>query len=308
MTSTPNTVAPPITDLREQFVRTTHDLLDNDPQIALVLAEISRAQFDGVAQRHPDRVINVGIREQLMVSAGAGLALAGMRPIVHTFGSFLIERAWEQIKLDFSHQGLDGVLVGAYGSYDSSTGGRTHQAPGDVALLDTLRDWTIHTPGHPREVDALIRESVRAGGRSYVRIGGQPNTEAHARTDGRLTVLRQGSRGTVVAVATTLEAVSAATADLDVTLLYASTVRPFDAGTLRETLGRPRVIMVEPYLAGTSANEIAVALSDRDHRQLGLGVGDPDVHRYGNPADHDRLHRLDPAGLRRSVAAFLDAD
>lgn len=294
-----------VADLREQFTVTAADLVDNDPRVAIILAEISASTLAGVAARHPDRVINVGIREQLLVSAGAGLALAGLRPIVHTFGAFLVERAWEQVKLDFGHQGLPGVLVGAYGSYDYAAGGRTHQAPGDVALVDTLRDWTIHTPGHPAELDAQLRQAVRFAGRTYLRIGGEANREPHLAPDGAMTALKRGGRGTVVAVGTTLTAVLAATADLDVTVLYAPTIRPFDARTLRQTLGAARVVMVEPYLAGTSAAAVASALVDLDHRQLGLGVTDPDLHRYGSPADHDRRHGLDPAGIRAAVEGFL---
>ena len=86
--------------MRETFLATTEQILDADPDVAIVLADISAAQLAGAARRHPDRVINVGIREQLLVSTGAGLALAGLRPIVHTFPSFLVERGFEQIKLD----------------------------------------------------------------------------------------------------------------------------------------------------------------------------------------------------------------
>ena len=93
-------------------------------------------------------MINVGIREQLLVNVGAGLALTGMRPIVHTFGSFLVERAFEQVKLGFGHQDVGGVLVGAGGSFDAPGAGRTHQSPGDVALMDTLPGVQIHAPRH----------------------------------------------------------------------------------------------------------------------------------------------------------------
>ena len=96
-------------DPRQRFARTAADLVEEDLSVALVYAEISGQYFGEVEARHPDRVINVGIREQLLVNVGAGLALSGMRPIVHTFGSFLVERAFEQIKLGFNHQDVGGV-------------------------------------------------------------------------------------------------------------------------------------------------------------------------------------------------------
>lgn len=99
-------------DARSQFARTAADLVDTDDSVALVYAEISGQFFGAVERRHPDRVVNVGIREQLLVNVGAGLALTGLRPIVHTFGSFLVERAFEQVKLGFGHQDVGGVLVG----------------------------------------------------------------------------------------------------------------------------------------------------------------------------------------------------
>ena len=91
--------------MRERFVGVTSELLDEDPRLALVLAEITMDGFRPAQARHPERVINVGIREQLLIGTGGGLALTGMRPIMHTFASFLVERPFEQIKLDFGHQG-----------------------------------------------------------------------------------------------------------------------------------------------------------------------------------------------------------
>src|SRR5262245_36136934 len=126
--------------MRERFTSVTPGLLAADPALALVLADVPAGLFEPARMRYPGRVLNLGIREQLLVSVAAGLALAGMRPIAHTFASFLVERPFEQIKLDLNHQNVGAVLVSAGGSYDYSGSGRTHQAPGDVALLDTLPD------------------------------------------------------------------------------------------------------------------------------------------------------------------------
>jgi transketolase len=90
--------------MRERFARVTAELLDADPRLAMVLADISADLFRAASRRHPDRVVNLGIREQLLISVAGGMALAGLRPIAHTFASFLVERPFEQIKLDLNHQ------------------------------------------------------------------------------------------------------------------------------------------------------------------------------------------------------------
>jgi transketolase len=294
-------------DTRETFASTTAALLEEDLSVALVYAEISGQYFREAERRHPDRVVNVGIREQLLVNVGAGLALTGMRPVVHTFASFLVERAFEQVKLGFNHQDVGGVLVGSGASYDISGGGRTHQAPGDVALMDTLPDWTVHVPGHADEVESALRLAVAGSGRDYVRVTGQQNRDPFPVTPGRFHLVRRGAGATVVAVGPMLDPVLEAVADLDVSVLYASTVRPFDGRSLRAVLGTPDVVLVEPYLAGTSSRCVDDALVDVPHRLLALGVGRRELRRYGTPADHASAHGLNAAGIRQAVAGFLAA-
>lgn len=290
---------------RVQFARTAADLVESDPSVALVYAEISGQLFGAVERRHPDRVVNVGIREQLLVNTGAGMALTGLRPIVHTFGSFLVERAFEQVKLGFGHQDVGGVLVGSGGSFDMAGGGRTHQSPGDVALLDTLPGVSIHAPSTPVEVDAVLRASVAGSGLHYVRVVEQVNAESFPHAPGRFHVVRRGAGPTVVALGPVLDDVLAATAGLDATVLYAATVRPFDGRGLRAVLASPEVVLVEPWLAGTSAHVVADALRDVPHRLLALGVGRHELRRYGTAEDHVAAHGLDAAGLRSSIAGFL---
>ncbi|WP_327349189.1 transketolase [Streptomyces sp. NBC_01321] len=294
--------------MRDRFISTTSQLLDEDPRLALVLAEISRDGFERAARAHPDRVINVGIREQLLIGAGAGMALAGLRPLVHTFASFLVERPFEQVKLDFGHQGVGGVLVSAGGSYDWPAGGFTHMSPGDVALMDTLDDWTVHVPGHPDEAEELLRQAAAEDGRVYVRLSLQSNTRARPVGAGSgFTVVREGKGGVVIAVGPMLDNVLAATDGLDVTVLYATTVRPFDGAGLRRAVGggAADVVIVEPYLAGTSTAVANDALIELPHRVLGLGVGRAELRKYGEIDEHLTAHGLDPRGLRELIGAFL---
>ncbi len=297
--------------MRDTFAATVNRAMDTDPRLTVVLAAISAGMFRGAAARHPGRVIDVGIREQAMIGVAGGLALTGMRPVVHSYAPFLVERPFEQVKLDLGHQGVGAVLVSIGGSYDASEEGRTHQAPGDVALLDTLPGWTVYAPGHPDEVRAALEAALPGEDRVYVRLSGNSNRAAMP-LDGRLGVVRTGSprsAGVVVAVGPMLDRVLEATADLDVTVAYTATVRPFDREGLSALVGaagNADVLVVEPYLRGTSAHEVAAALADRRHRQLGLGVArDREVRAYGTPAQHARTHGLDTEGIAKAARAFF---
>ncbi|MEV0238692.1 transketolase [Streptomyces sp. NPDC050674] len=296
--------------MRERFAPVVSRLLDEDPRVAVVLAAIGTDGFAGAARRHPGRVVDVGIREQLLVGAAAGMALTGLRPVVHTFASFLVERPFEQIKLDLGHQGVGAVLVSAAASFDWPAGGYTHMAPGDVALLDTLDGWTVHVPGHPDEAETLLRHAVGAGDdKVYVRLSLQANERALPVDGERFRTVREGRSGVVVAVGPMLDAVLAATEGLDVTVLYATTVRPFDAAALRratEAAGTD-VVLVEPYLAGTSTAAAGDALSDVPHRVLGLGVGRRELRRYGRLEEHVAAHGLDARSLRERIGSFVGA-
>ena len=293
--------------MRERFTTVVSSALDADPRVAVVLADVGVSRFEasGAALRHPERVVNVGIREQLLVSVAAGMALEGMRPVVHSYAPFLVERPFEQVKLDLGHQDVGAVLVSVGASYDAAAEGRTHQSPGDVALLATLPGWTIQVPGHPDELEAMLEAALAGDGRVYIRL--TEETNAHAYDEWRLQVVRRGSVGTpfVLAVGPTLDPVLEATAGLDVTVAYVATVRPFDTAGLRAAVQGSDLVLVEPTLAGTSAAEVSAALSDRPHRLAALGVGNVELRRYGTGAEHRAAHGLDAAGIRRSLDAFL---
>jgi transketolase len=287
--------------MRSRFYALAGQALEDDPRVALVTAEIGVGELPA----HP-RHFNVGIREQLMIGVAAGLALEGMRPVAHSYTPFLVERPYEQVKLDLGHQDLGAVLVSTGASYDAARAGRTHQAPEDVAVMAALPGWTIHVPGHPDELERVFRRALGSDDRVYIRMSEEQNA---ARVDGDgIVVLRRGENGApfVLAVGPTLSETLAATADLDVTVAYTATPRPFDAEGLRGAFGDGRdVVLVEPYLTGTSTAEVAAALVDRPTRIFSIGVPLGEFRHYGTPAEHRAAHGLDAHGIRASIDRFL---
>ncbi len=284
--------------MRQRFYELTAEALRNNERVWAVIAEIGAGELPS----NP-RLVNVGIREQLMIGVAAGLALEGYRPIVHSYAPFLVERPWEQIKLDLGHNDLGAVLVSNGASYDASAAGRTHHAPEDVALLAALPGWRIEVPGHPDEFERAFARALCGNDRVYIRTSLEENP-APVDSDG-LVRLRDGLP-LVLAVGPTLAPMLEATADLDVGLAYLTTVRPFPHVELREAVGDgDEVILVEPYLAGTSAAEIAAALVDRPHRVLAIGIENPELRRYGTPEEHRAAHGLDAHGIRAALQRFL---
>lgn len=291
--------------MRQRFAEVMTELLDEQSDVAVVLADISVGLFRDAKQRHPDRVINVGIREQLLIGVTGGFALAGVRPVAHTYAPFLVQRAYEQIKLDLTHQDVGAVLVSIGGSYEASKEGRTHQAPEDVALFDGLAGWTVHVPGHEDEAERLLRSAVAGTDRVYIRLSEIQNEYPLEVGLGQGAVLRKGSRGAVLAVGPTLSNVLAATQGLDVSVVYTATARPLDTAALRDASPSPNYVLVEPYLTGTSAQVVSSALSSRPHRMLCLGVAAEEIRKYGSPREQERARGLDVASLRIAIGNFV---
>jgi transketolase len=293
--------------MRRAAAEAVVELFQEDPRVAIVLAEISTDLFEPAFRHDPRRAVNVGIMEQSMVGVAAGFALEGLLPVVHTIAPFLAERALEQVKLDFGYQGLEGLFVSTGASYDYATSGFTHHSPGDVAALSTVPGMEIVIPGAAAEAHALVRAKHGNGRPTYVRTTVAENGAARELVPSGLTHVRRGAELTVVAVGPMLDRTLAALEGIDATVLYATTVLPLDAATLAAETVSTDVVVVEPFFEGTLAGQVAAALAHRPTRLLSIGVPRRAITSYGTTAEHDHELGLDTAGIRERVRAFAAA-
>lgn len=292
--------------MREQMGITACDLFAQDDRLAIVLAEISTQYFEPALQSDPRRAVNLGIMEQSMVGVAAGFAMEGFHPLVHTITPFLVERPLEQIKLDFGYQGLGGTFVSAGASYDYGVEGATHHSPADVQAMLTIPGVEVVVPGSAAEVDRAIRSTYADGRITYIRTSVASNLASFETELGQAEILRRGGRGTVLAVGPMLDRTLAAVEGTDVTVMYVTSIAPFDADTLaREAIG-PNVVVVEPFYEGTLTATVASALAARASRIGSVGVPRRFIHTYGQLEEHDREVGLDTAGIRERIATFLD--
>jgi transketolase len=291
--------------MRAQAIDTVAELFEDNPRVAVVLAEISVDRFQPVFAHDPARAVNVGIMEQTMVGVAAGYALEGFHPVIHTITPFVAERALEQLKLDFGNQELGVLVIGVGGSYDYGSEGTTHHSPGDVQALLTIPATQVLVPGAAAEADRLVRDTYANDRITFLRTQIVANREARPVELGRLLVQRRGSHATVIAVGPMLDRALEATADMDVTVLYATTLNPFDADTLSRELAGDDVVVVEPFFAGTLAGLVSEALHDRPTRLHFVGVPRAVIRDYGIPEQLDHVLGLDAAGIRRQVASAI---
>lgn len=244
--------------MRNQFVRSTLKILDSDPSSVLLLGDIGVFGFREAFARHPDRVYNTGILEQATIGMAAGMALAGMNPLVHTIAPFLVERAYEQLKIDFGYQKLRGTFVSVGGSYDYSGLGCTHHCPGDVNLIENIDGFSIFVPGHPKELESIFVQTSGWNASRYIRLSETSNkTPQHVDMFRPTLIRRSRDNGpTVIAVGPCLDMVLEAAEELPCSIYYTVAVHP-PFYTRALGLVNPNIIVVEPYYSSQLANRIA---------------------------------------------------
>lgn len=291
--------------MRKAMQAAVRETIEGYADTALLLIDIGAFPMRELLKKYPQRVKNIGIFEPGTIGVAAGLSLTGITPIVYGISPFIVQRSLEQLKLDFVYQNIGGNFITTGAAYDFSALGYSHYCPEDVATLRLLPGMEILTPGTPAQFDALFKACRFDGRPSYFRMTDHCNQTQVDVEFGRAAVLKRGSRATVIAVAEQLDATLEACAEEDVTVLYYTTLAPFDAETLRREYTGGAVFVSAPLYAGSLFADIAAALDGEPVRLGGAEIPLEVLRTYGKKADKDAALGLDAKGIAERLGAFL---
>lgn len=304
----------PAKSMRQQFADTMLEVGQKDPNLVVLVGDISHFILQPFAKACPSRYYNIGICESATISMAAGLAKMGFYPVVHTIAPFIIERSFEQIKLDFCYQQLGGNLVTGGSAFDYSNLGCTHHCYGDFALLKTLPRTQITYPASPVEFDTLFRQAYRSDALTLFRIPGHQHDcdfSAQEIQFGKGIKVTDGSNLTIIATGPQLGNALAAQDALgdmgwSAEILYIHTIRPLDNDLIRASVSKTRrVLVVEEHMrSGGLGDDVLRATRDIQNVEYSsLSIPDTFVTEYGSYQDHCRRLGLTREGILDRVKA-----
>ena len=206
----------------------------------------------------------------------------------------------EQLKIDFGYQNLNGNFISVGASYDYAALGPTHHCPGDVMLLQSIPNMEVIIPGNAIELDMLIKNNYNNGHPTYYRISETQHTQKIVTSLNKALIIRQGKDATLICYGDMLDFVLEATKDLDITVLYYTTIVPFDALTLNQNLNE-RVILIEQFYEGSTNYLINKALSGQKYSLFNIGLKHEFLDKGGTKKEMEKYVGLDSDSLRKKI-------
>ncbi len=290
-------------------------LVDADERIvAMTAAMPGSTGLLPIAERHPDRVLDVGIAEQHMVTSAAGLAHEGRVPVVAVYSTFF-SRAFDQANMDV---GLHDEHVVFTFDRAGITGddGPSHHGVLDMVLCLRIPSMTVFAPSSEQELAAQLATAVDGSGPASLRWPKGATVQAERVGEG-LSALqhREGADVAIVAVGdrlwAALEAAETLAADgIDCAVWDPRVIRPVDASMLDALADAPVVVTVENgYVSGGAGAYVADRLVERTGVREAppiLRLGVPDTYiGHAKPARILAELGLDAAGIDTAVRKVL---
>ncbi|MGG4551427.1 transketolase family protein [Paenibacillus humicus] len=127
--------------------------------------------FDKFAEVYPDRYVDVGIAEQNLFGVASGLAYMGHTVMVSSIASFLLRRAYEQIRLDICNLNFPVIIIGFSAGLSYGTLGSTHHLTEDIGLTRLLPNMLTLVPADAIEARRAVHTALKWKGPVYIRLG-----------------------------------------------------------------------------------------------------------------------------------------
>ena len=230
------------------FGHTLAALARRRPEIVGLTADLGKyTDLHVFAQAHPDRFYQMGMAEQLLMAAAAGMAREGLVPFATTYAVFAARRAYDFICLAIAEERLDVKIVCALPGLTSGYG-PSHQATEDLALFRAMPNLVIVDPCDAHEIEQAVPAIAAHRGPVYMRLlrGQVPlvlDEYGHRFELGRAAPLRDGGDALIISSGLmTMRALEAAALlrrdNIDAGVLHVSTIKPLDEAAILGAAGR----------------------------------------------------------------------
>ena len=217
-------------------------ILESDPDAIYLDADLmSCIGTLKYGSQHRDRAIDCGIAEANMAGVAAGLAMAGFKPIIHSFGIFASRRCFDQIFLSGGYAKNSITVLGSDPGVTAAMNGGTHMPFEDVALYRVIPGSTVLEPSDPNCLISLLKQCVNRPGIKYLRVGRKNLAKVYEEGSelqiGQAPILRDGTDVTIFAAGIMVHEAMQAAASLEKQGISAAVVdcysiKPLDAQTV----------------------------------------------------------------------------
>jgi transketolase len=288
--------------MRETFPKFIEDYLSKDKKIFVLLGDIGVYSFRNIFNNFKKNILNIGILEQTMIGFSAGLAIQGRVPFVHTIAPFIVNRAYEQIKIDLCYQNLNVNLVSVGASLDYAALGSTHHCPEDVAILSKLPNIKIYCPGTKEEFYNLLKQYA-LGGPKYFRITSSThNLKFHIKNNAA--ILKKGKKATIVVIGNALRLLEDYYQELDANIIYLNCVKPINREVLIKNFNE-NLIIIQDFYVGSITSEIISIYKNKKLKIFEIGLPNKFFLNYGTSQQHYTYLQLDKEKIKKQILTKL---
>ncbi|PJG86587.1 1-deoxy-D-xylulose-5-phosphate synthase [Conservatibacter flavescens] len=264
------------------------------------------------SNRFPEQYFDVAIAEQHAVTFAAGLAIAGYRPVVAIYSSFL-QRAYDQLIHDVAIQNLP-VLFAIDRAGIVGADGQTHQGAFDISFMRCIPNLVIMTPSDENECRQMLYTGYHSGKPAAVRYPrgnaiGVPLTPLESLVLGKSREIRVGQHIAILNFGTLLPTAQEVAEELNATVIDMRFVKPIDEARILQIAKTHSLIVTleENAIQGGAGSAVAEVLNTHKIPTALLQLGLPDIFiPQGTQAEMLTELGLDKTGILRQIQSFKD--